>query len=144
MSVSRYMATRLWQPIGAESDATWLLDSESSGFEKLESGLNAAPVDYARFGLLFLHDGEWNGTRIVSKEWVRVATAADTGTDPAADTNTPGGSMSNARAASPGSGTSASTRMWLPTRTRSSSGTAATGTSTTTRGSGRSGRSPTS
>jgi CubicO group peptidase (beta-lactamase class C family) len=85
VSVSEYMATRLWQPLGAEADATWSLDSDRSGFEKLESGLNVAPVDYARFGLLFLHEGEWNGTRIVSEEWVRAATAADTSTDPAGD-----------------------------------------------------------
>jgi CubicO group peptidase (beta-lactamase class C family) len=51
--------------------------------EKLESGLNATPVDYARFGLLFLHGGQWNGTRIVSTDWVRAATANDTTTDPA-------------------------------------------------------------
>jgi CubicO group peptidase (beta-lactamase class C family) len=83
MSVSEYMATRLWQPLGAERDATWSLDSKQSGFEKLESGLNATAVDYARFGALFLHDGEWNGTRIVSEDWVRAATAVDTTTDPA-------------------------------------------------------------
>jgi CubicO group peptidase (beta-lactamase class C family) len=83
MSVSDYMATRLWQPLGAEADASWNLDSESSGFEKLESGLNATPVDFARFGQLFLHEGQWNGTRIVSKDWVRAATAADTSADPA-------------------------------------------------------------
>jgi CubicO group peptidase (beta-lactamase class C family) len=81
-SVSDFMARRLWQPLGAEADATWNLDSERSGFEKMESGLNARPVDYARFGLLFLHDGEWNGRRIVSKEWVRAATRAGTPTDP--------------------------------------------------------------
>lgn len=68
MSVSDYMATRLWQPMGAEADATWNLDSDRSGFEKMESGLNAMPVDFARFGLLSLHDGEWTGTRIVSEE----------------------------------------------------------------------------
>ena len=83
MSVSEYMATRLWQPLGAEADATWSLDSEASGFEKMESGLNATPVDYARFGQLFLHEGEWNGTRIVSSDWVSAATALDTATDPA-------------------------------------------------------------
>jgi CubicO group peptidase (beta-lactamase class C family) len=83
MSVSEYMATRLWQPLGAERDATWSLDSEQSGFEKLESGLNATAVDYARFGALFLHNGEWNGTRIVADDWVRTATAVDTTTDPA-------------------------------------------------------------
>ena len=83
MSVSEYMATRLWQPLGAERDATWSLDSKQSGFEKLESGLNATAVDYARFGALFLHEGEWNGTRIVSEDWVRAATAVDITTDPA-------------------------------------------------------------
>ena len=82
-SVSDYMATKLWQPLGAEADATCNLDSEGSGFEKLESGLNATPVDFARFGQLFLHEGQWNGTRIVSQDWVRVATAADTSADPA-------------------------------------------------------------
>lgn len=83
MSVSQYMATRLWQPLGAEADATWSLDSEESGFEKMESGLNARPIDYARFGQLFLHEGRVNGTRIVSKDWVDEATSADAATDPA-------------------------------------------------------------
>ncbi len=85
MSVSEFMATRLWQPLGAEADGTWSLDSEDSGFEKMESGLNAEPVDYARFGQLFLHDGEWNGTRIVSKEWVPEATTPETGDASAGD-----------------------------------------------------------
>jgi CubicO group peptidase (beta-lactamase class C family) len=82
-SVSDFIARRLWQPLGAEADATWNLDSERSGFEKMESGFNARPVDYARFGLLFLHEGEWNGRRIVSEDWVRAATGADTTFGPA-------------------------------------------------------------
>jgi CubicO group peptidase (beta-lactamase class C family) len=77
-SVSDFMAARLWQPLGAEADATWNLDSKRSGFEKMESGLNARARDYARFGLLFLHSGKWNGRRIVSQRWVRAATGADT------------------------------------------------------------------
>lgn len=83
MSVSEYLATRLWQPLGAEADASWSLDSEASGFEKLESGINARPADFARFGLMMLHDGRWNGRQIVSSSWVREATASDTTTDPA-------------------------------------------------------------
>ena len=82
MSVAEYVSTRLWRPLGAEEDATWSLDSEHSGFEKMESGLNAAAVDYARFGLLFLHGGEWNDAQVVPKGWVDAATAADA-TDPA-------------------------------------------------------------
>ena len=82
-SVSDFMATRLWRPLGAEAAATWSIDSERSGFEKMESGLNARPVDYARFGLLFLHNGKWNGKRIVSEDWVRAATGAEVATDSA-------------------------------------------------------------
>ncbi len=82
-SVSDFMARRLWQPLGAEADATWNLDSERSGFEKMESGFNARPVDYARFGLLFLHNGEWNGRQIVSEDWVRAATGAEPTSDSA-------------------------------------------------------------
>lgn len=82
-SVSEFMSERLWRPLGAEADASWSLDSTRSGFEKLESGVNAVPRDFARFGLMMLHDGEWNGRRIVSKEWVREATAASTASDPA-------------------------------------------------------------
>jgi CubicO group peptidase (beta-lactamase class C family) len=81
MSVSGYLASRLWQPLGAGSDASWSLDSKRSGFEKMESGLNATALDCARFGLLFLHGGEWNGRRIVSGEWVRTATHTHTATD---------------------------------------------------------------
>lgn len=83
MSVSRFMSKTLWQPLEAEGDATWNLDSERSGFEKMESGLNARAVDYARFGLLLLHGGEWHGRRIVSESWVRAATGADPTTDSA-------------------------------------------------------------
>ncbi|HYZ10431.1 MAG TPA: serine hydrolase [Actinomycetota bacterium] len=83
MSVSEYASTRLWQPLGAERDATWSLDSGASGFEKMESGFNATAADYARLGLAYLHGGEWAGTRIVYEEWVREATALDTSTDPA-------------------------------------------------------------
>jgi CubicO group peptidase (beta-lactamase class C family) len=85
MTVSAYASGRLWRPMGAESDASWSLDSERSGFEKLESGFNATPVDYARFGLLYLHGGETAGTRIVSEDWVEAATAADTATDPSSE-----------------------------------------------------------
>jgi CubicO group peptidase (beta-lactamase class C family) len=56
-SVSDYLSQRLWHPMGAEADASWSLDSTWSGFEKMESGLNAIARDYARFGLLFANDG---------------------------------------------------------------------------------------
>jgi CubicO group peptidase (beta-lactamase class C family) len=80
-SVSAYTTRALWRPLGAAQDASWSLDSERSQFEKLESGVNATARDYARFGLLFLHDGRFNGRRIVARAWVRAATRARTPTD---------------------------------------------------------------
>ena len=59
------------------------LGPERSGFEKMESGVNATPRDFARFGLLMLHEGRWDGRRVVSADWVAEATAASTRDDPA-------------------------------------------------------------
>jgi CubicO group peptidase (beta-lactamase class C family) len=74
MSVSEYLQEKIWKPMGAEYPASWSLDSEASGFEKMESGLNARAVDYARFGSIFLHNGFWNDVQILPQEWVREAT----------------------------------------------------------------------
>ena len=82
-SVSDYMARHLWQPMGAEADASWSMDSEKSGFEKLESGVNAVARDYARFGYLFAHEGRVDGRQVVPADWVREATARDSSADPA-------------------------------------------------------------
>ena len=73
-SVADYMAAKLWQPMGAEGDASWSLDSRSSGFEKMESGVNARARDFARFGRLMLDDGRAGSRQVVSREWVRAAT----------------------------------------------------------------------
>ena len=81
--VADFMASRLWRPMGAEADASWSLDSKNSGFEKMESGVNARARDFARFGELFLHGGRYNGRRIVSAEWVRQATSGTALDDPA-------------------------------------------------------------
>ena len=80
--VAEFMEERLWQPLGAEADASWSLDSEASGFEKMESGVNARAIDFAKFGSLYLHEGLWNGKRIVPAEWVRESTAVSDEHDP--------------------------------------------------------------
>ena len=74
MHVAEYLQERFWEPMGAEFPASWSLDSESSGFEKMESGINARAIDFARFGLIFLHNGFWNGVHILPESWVREST----------------------------------------------------------------------
>lgn len=78
-----YVEEHLWQPMGAAYDASWSLDSEEHGFAKMESGFNARPIDYARFGYLFAHEGRVDGRQVVPARWVARATARDAETDPA-------------------------------------------------------------
>lgn len=82
-SLPGYTSELLWQPLGAEADASWSIDSEASGFAKMESGFNARPIDYARFGYLFAHEGRVGHRQVVPEAWVAEATAADTSADPA-------------------------------------------------------------
>jgi CubicO group peptidase (beta-lactamase class C family) len=74
MHVAEYLQEKLWRPMGAEFPASWSLDSEKDGFEKMESGFNARAIDFARFGLIFLHNGLWNGEQILPESWVREST----------------------------------------------------------------------
>ena len=73
MTVAQYLESRIWQPMGAEFEASWSLDER--GFEKMESGINGRAIDFAKFGQLFLEEGSFNGAQIVPQEWVSEATA---------------------------------------------------------------------
>ena len=77
MPVAIYLQEKIWKPMGMEYPASWSLDSETSGFEKMESGINARAIDYAKFGQLFLQNGNWNGVQIISEKWVHESTTPD-------------------------------------------------------------------
>jgi CubicO group peptidase (beta-lactamase class C family) len=74
-SISEYFHTKLWQPLGAEFDASWLTDLYGS--EVSFCCLNATLRDYAKFGLLYLHDGKFNGNQILSQAWVKESITPD-------------------------------------------------------------------
>lgn len=74
-SLADLLAEKVWQPMGAEYPATW--NTEYHDQELAFSFLNATLRDYARFGMVFLHNGALNDQRIVSEEWVRAATRID-------------------------------------------------------------------
>jgi CubicO group peptidase (beta-lactamase class C family) len=83
MTVSRFLQEQLWKPVGMEADGSWSLDSKKSGFEKMESGVNARARDFARFGMLFAKEGRnWEGEQLISRSWVEESTRADATTDP--------------------------------------------------------------
>jgi CubicO group peptidase (beta-lactamase class C family) len=71
-SVAEYLREKIWEPIGAEADATWLIDR--AGQEVTFCCLNSVLRDYARLGLLLAHDGSWRGRQIIPAAWVQEAT----------------------------------------------------------------------
>jgi CubicO group peptidase (beta-lactamase class C family) len=75
-SASDYLQEKIWEPIGAEADATWVIDAQ--GFEVAHGFFNAVLRDYARLGRLFAHDGAWEGKQIIPEQWLIEATTVRT------------------------------------------------------------------
>ena len=73
-TVSDYAAEKLWQPLGAEADATWIIDA--TGQEITFAYVNAVLRDWARLGLMLANRGNWQGKTVVPEDWL-TASAAD-------------------------------------------------------------------
>ncbi len=70
-----YLAEKIWQPMGAEAEATWVMDR--GGYETGYLGLNATLRDWGRLGLLLAEDGARDGRQVIPAEWVKAATRPD-------------------------------------------------------------------
>ena len=70
--VSVYLQEKIWKPIGMEYNGSWSTDEYD--FEKMESGINCRAIDFAKFGRLYLRDGNWDGMQIISNEWIKLST----------------------------------------------------------------------
>jgi len=73
-SVTAYLQEKLWEPLGMEYPGSWSINGDKDGLEKMESGINARAIDFAKFGRLMLSQGRWEGKQIVSQAWVEQAT----------------------------------------------------------------------
>lgn len=67
----RFPYERLFEKIGMYSA---VLEPDASGTFVGSSYCYATARDWARFGLLYLHDGIWNGERILPESWVKWTT----------------------------------------------------------------------
>lgn len=87
-TVTSYLEEKLWKKLGTEYTASWSLDSNQSGFEKMESGLNFRTIDFVKIGSMLLHMGKWKGEDIISEEWMNKSIIAEFPLDEAYYKNT--------------------------------------------------------
>jgi CubicO group peptidase (beta-lactamase class C family) len=77
-TVTQYFQEKLWTPLEMEYDGSWSIDKKNNGIEKTFCCINARARDFAKIGLLYLNNGNWNGKQIVSQKWVEESTKIDT------------------------------------------------------------------
>ncbi len=65
-----YLNDRLFKPTGMTSASPTF---DTSGVFVASSLLHATALDFARFGLLYLRGGEWDGRALVSRNWAATA-----------------------------------------------------------------------
>lgn len=71
MSLSKFISTYFWQPMGMENPAIWQIDHEGDGIEKAYCCVASNAKDFARWGKLYLQNGQWNGQKILSRDFVQ-------------------------------------------------------------------------
>ena len=71
-TLSAYLTGRLWQPMGAEADATWIRTPD--GTEAAAGEFNAVLRDYGRLGMLLANDGAVGTRQVIPKEYLLEAT----------------------------------------------------------------------
>ena len=68
-----FLQQRLFSPLGMRSAVP---SFDSTGVWIASSYLHATALDFAKFGLLYLRGGEWDGRQLVSRGWTDTAQAA--------------------------------------------------------------------
>ncbi len=76
--LSAYLSEKIWQPLGMESNALWHVDDKKTEEVRGFCCLNAIARDYAKFGSLYLHNGNWQGQQIISESFVTASTSINT------------------------------------------------------------------
>ncbi len=71
-SLTEYLIPRLYEPLGI---ANYPWEACPMGTEKGGWGLSLCIEDLAKIAQLYLNKGEWNGRRLLSREWIDMATS---------------------------------------------------------------------
>jgi len=74
MNTLEYAQSRLFEPLGIQN-VYWEKDVNDIPIGGW--GLELTPRDMAKFGYLYLHNGEWEGKQIIPEKWVYMSTQAN-------------------------------------------------------------------
>ncbi|MEM9022774.1 MAG: serine hydrolase [Bacteroidota bacterium] len=72
--ISAYMEEKIWRKIGTAHEATWSVDSKQHHTVKAFCCINALAIDFAKFGRLYAHRGNWDGEQVIPARWVDYST----------------------------------------------------------------------
>lgn len=68
-SLADYVSENFWEPMGAENEALWQTDRKD-GAVKAYCCIASNARDFARFGKLYEHFGNWNGQQLIDSSFV--------------------------------------------------------------------------
>lgn len=68
--LQEYFYEKIWQPLNMEYDASWSVDSKKHNTPKAFCCLNATARDFAKFGKLYLNNGNFNGKELIPENWI--------------------------------------------------------------------------
>lgn len=75
-SLQDYAMEKLWAPLGMEYMATW--NDDKKDMVRAFCCINAAARDFAKFGMLYLKNGLWQGKQVVPSSWIKNSVHPDT------------------------------------------------------------------
>jgi len=74
-TLSDYLSTALWQPLGMNDDAQWHLDDR--GMELTFCCINSNARNFAKLGQLLLNQGQWQGVELIPSQFVQTMLQPD-------------------------------------------------------------------
>lgn len=69
-NLTDYLYETLWNPMGAEQESYWQLDSMENGMEKAYCCIATNARDFARLAKLYKNHGKWNGEVLLDSTFV--------------------------------------------------------------------------
>lgn len=82
MDTAEYAQEKLFDPLGIEKPQ-W--ETVSNGISNGGWGLYLTPREMAKFGYLYLNQGDWDGEQVISSEWVQASSEPGLRADQYAD-----------------------------------------------------------